>query len=129
MILGETQITSKGALQLSQLPTMEWLDLSWSKVDDRIMPMCSEFKALEILNLNGTGITDVGLQDLASGQAAEHLEHLELSDTKITDKSVETLSNFRQLKHLTISGSLMTSADVEKLSELCRNCELLPTDW
>jgi Leucine-rich repeat (LRR) protein len=113
--LRETQITSKGAMHLARLPHLEWLDVSWTGIDDRVMSMCSEFKELEVLILDGTHITDVGLQKLASSHVSDQLKCLYLCDSQITDKSAEYLPRFQQLKHLSVSGSLMTSGGVSKI--------------
>ncbi len=72
--------------------------------DSDILPLKS-LKQLKILGLNGTRVTDRGLEVL---RELPSLEYLDLSGTKITAAGLERLRGIPRLKDVRIEGTAIT---------------------
>jgi hypothetical protein len=84
--------------------TDEGLNLLW----------CSLPK-LKWMGVAGTGVGDDGLRDIA---CARWLESLDLTDTRITDRSMERLRVLPRLQHLDLSGTRVTEESAAALSTM-----------
>jgi hypothetical protein len=122
---------------LPPLPRLESLTLDDTEVDDSQMPSVARFPALDRLNLNHTGVTDVGLVALQGAKGSlrglfltgtkvtdaaapallklEHLAGLSLADTKITDATLDQLSGLNGLRALDVSQTAVTDEGIARL--------------
>jgi internalin A len=104
-------------------------------------------KALTLLNLNLTGITDVGLQVLCNSlrdltgiyldaskvtdagipalKRLDALGELSLAQTSITDASVEHLKGIKTLRVLNVSASKVTPEKVAELRKALPQCNVI----
>jgi Leucine-rich repeat (LRR) protein len=141
--LAETKISDQGLALLKDLKHLKWLklegsksisgegligfqgqelhylDLSGTKIDDRILERLFEFKSLRTLWLRDTCITDVAVRRIG---ALAMLEELHLDGCKaITDKGVSWTSELGNLKRLCLSGTKVSDETLlraEKMSNL-----------
>jgi hypothetical protein len=73
------------------------------------------------LRLDRSAITDAGLPRLKS---LKSLEILSLTETKLTDSSVETLAGFQSLKSLNLDRSGISPAGIERLKQALPNAKI-----
>ena len=100
---------------VSEIPTVELLDLAYSAATDDALLSVKELPNLRSLNLNLTGVTNQGLQHLKGMQT---LERLCLHSTWITDAGVSHLSQMSQLKVLDLSNTQITDSGLLHLKSL-----------
>jgi uncharacterized membrane protein len=90
------------------------LDLSKMPVKDADLNLLSGFENLRRLNLNFTGITGTGLQELKN---LKFLRSLSLSGTQVTAAQLMQLQNLPQLKTIYTWNTPIAAADMEKLQQ------------
>jgi len=72
-------------------------------VDDRVLAvLCTHCKSLEILHLNGTNVTDAGIEHCAK---LTKLELLNLSNTGVTNAGLEHLYGLSNLQNLLVMNT------------------------
>lgn len=74
----------------------------------------SAHKQIRVLILNGTEITDAGLDEIGKMTT---LAHLYLENTQVTDKGVEKLKSLKGLETIWLSGTKVSAggkADLQK---------------
>lgn len=76
---------------------------------------------LEVLSLENSQVTDVGLKHLSE---LSSLEHLNLNGTDITDNGLAHLKKLTNLKSLALSGTKVTSAGLSNIKGLNNLTEL-----
>jgi hypothetical protein len=116
---------------------LEWLDLSFTKVDDRlwISPPRSDVRGGNDgsgsgqwdclrLNLESTAVTDASMETIAK---MPRLSELDLSHCKITDAGLAGLRGHRTLKTLWLTGTQVTDESIELLKGL-RALEFVQVD-
>ncbi len=74
------------------------------------------------VDLNGTHITDAGLQHLAE---LSQLSGLNVEGTQVTDVGLEHLEEMSHLDWLRLSGTKVTNEGVKKLQKALPNCEIV----
>jgi Leucine-rich repeat (LRR) protein len=91
---------------LEEMPSLEQLDISHSRVDDvRSLAGC---RALRVLSLAGSSVTDIiGLERIAT------LEVLDLASSQVT--SVTSLRHCTALRELILGGTRVTDAGIAGL--------------
>lgn len=99
----DAPFTDKHLEAIARVPTIQWLDLTCTKVTDAGIVHLKKLKNLRVLSLDGT---------LVSNNCLEHVEHLkqieqlELGGTRITDEGLQHLSALPKLKYLSLRGNL-----------------------
>ncbi|XP_011010638.1 PREDICTED: LRR receptor-like serine/threonine-protein kinase GSO1 [Populus euphratica] len=112
--LSDNQLTGSGLKVLSsRLKKLENLDLFGNQCNDSIFSSLSGFSSLKSLDLSGNLLTgsSTGInsfQVLASG--LRNLEELYLSDNKLNDSVLSSLSGFSTLKSLDLSSNRFTGS-------------------
>ncbi|HSG69072.1 MAG TPA: hypothetical protein VLA12_01585 [Planctomycetaceae bacterium] len=100
--------------RLAQLPAgdlvLKSVDLAEKKFTDEDLQALTDLKALEKLNLYGTGITDKGIDLLLPLDA---LTELELSYTLLTDDGFQKLKELKSLEKLTLFGTKISDDSVK----------------
>ena len=76
---------------------------------------------LRKLWLNGTGITDSGLDAL---QSLQDLEYLNLYGTEITDAGLKKLAGLKNLKKLYLWQTKVTAGAVEEFKKTVTDCDV-----
>ena len=123
LCLPRTETTSAGLTRLIDYDQLEWLDISFTGADDRLL-LKLPGPLLEKLNLEGTAISDVALANIAS---FTNLHELDLSRTAIGDDGIAHLQNLRQLEVLYLTSTKITDAGLRHLASL-KNLEILDVD-
>jgi Leucine Rich repeat len=98
------------------------INLAEKTCTDEDLKMFTDLKALEKLNLYGTGVTNQGL-DLLLPLAA--LKELELSYTLITDEGLRKLKDIKPLEKLTLYGTKVTDDGVKSFQLLHPKVKIL----
>jgi hypothetical protein len=93
------------------------VQLPYSEIGDRQMPLIAQASKLRGLALDGTRITDAGLEHLVG---LHNLETLSISHTDVADKGLAVLGKLSALKILNISGTRVTGAGLAHLADLQR---------
>jgi len=73
------------------------------------------------LKLNGTQVTDGGLEHL---KGLSQLDELDLTDTKVTDAGLEQLKWLSKLEKLWLDGTKVIDKGVEKLQQSLPNYQI-----
>jgi hypothetical protein len=74
-----------------------------------------ELRRLRVLDLNGTGLTDAGVQAVGGFPG---LSYLDLGGTRVSDAGLKGLKGLRSLKTLSLHGTRVTDAGLAELAEL-----------
>ena len=117
------KITDTGLADLPQLEQLEVLSLYGNRVTDEGMQSLAKVTTLRVLDLSLVGISDNGVTTLAPLQQLEELYLLYntgFAGPLLSDRSVATIAEFKQLKQLSLVGSKITNTSVESLSGLKR---------
>jgi len=144
--LRDTRISDRALVHVSELKTLRYLDLSRTTVTFRGLAHLESLPHLERLDLRGISpgtewapspegipplrelyLADVRLTDESLGQFADwarSLEYLDLSNTQITDRGIDSLSRLPRLHSVDLSGTRVTRASTERLGSLS-NLKLL----
>ncbi len=77
--------------------------------------MSIDVTSLEIIHLQGTKVTDIGLERLAN---ALQLRVLYLQDTAVSDRGIAFLSNLSNLEYINLRNTKITDASVDALEKL-----------
>ena len=108
IVLSRCAVTSERLLTWPESKrTLEWLDISFSKIDDRLFLEPSESTSKRLwdirrLNIESTAVTDASLPWIAK---MPRLEELDLSRCGITDAGLEALRGNKTLKTLWLTGN------------------------
>jgi serine/threonine protein kinase len=92
-----TNITAAGLTPLVRLPKLITLHLPNTKLGDECIPIINKMSRLDDLDLSGSRLTDLGLNNLS---ASLPLTRLRLLNLPITNEAVQRLSRFKHLRHL-----------------------------
>ncbi|TMW84500.1 hypothetical protein EJD97_025052 [Solanum chilense] len=115
--LSRTKLSSAGLRTLADfVPKLETLLLSYTAIDDSAIPFMSFMPLLKYISMSGTNIRGISnemdsdpnyVSSLSGLSSLEHLERLDLEETRIKDSALAPLPSFRKLSHLFLrSGSL-----------------------
>ena len=124
LVLGHTQVTNTGFLQLGEQPHVKWLDLTATRINEQGMVKLEQWVSLERISLEGTRITDLLVSRLAR---LPNLLELDLSGTPITDESLKELNRLTKLRVLWLTGTQITDAGLPHLEPL-KQLEVLNLD-
>lgn len=115
-----TGLTDAGVHHLAHSP----LEALWlgGQITDHGMNAVATLMALKHLDVCSPGVTDQGVRAIAG---LARLEVLWLSNCRITDLSVDVLSQFKSLRELAIGKTGITAAGRERLQELLPQCRLV----
>ena len=103
-------------MHLEALEQLKVIDLERTTITDRTLESLHHWKNLEWLCLNGTHITDEGLQNL---KFVSKLKGLTLGfNSSITDKGLENLKDLHELKILDLTRLKITDEGLKHLGGL-----------
>lgn len=83
-------------------PEFTFLNLGATRITDASIAAFESLQNLEMATLNFTGLTDEGIEHLAS---AENLTYLGLNHTRLTDTSAKVFLKLHQFEELTLSNT------------------------
>ena len=142
---GITEPDSSNLTAISEMASLEVLDVSFNAIRDRDLLLFRSLAGLRILNLAHTEVTDEGLSVLKEMPALRRLylgrntitdrgvaflseinglRSLSLSSPEITDKSIDHLSGMRSLKKLFIRGTGISRKGTREVSKHLPECEI-----
>jgi hypothetical protein len=108
--------TDKAIVWLPDFPKLRVLLLQGNQIRDESMAHLAALRYLECLMMwDAHGISDNGIVHL---QDLEHLKYIHLSESKITDRSLEIFSRMPQLEGLSLQFNDFSDAGVSKLSDM-----------
>lgn len=113
--LVRTEIRSLSGLMPESLPKLEFVDASWSRLDDSGLAALCRLPNLKRLIAERTRILSLAQVDFAN---AQHLEELSLAKTPIGDADLAHLAQARRLKILNLSQTAISDAGVAELKAL-----------
>ncbi|MCC6123815.1 MAG: hypothetical protein IT426_02550 [Pirellulales bacterium] len=119
LYLTDPNITGKGFAHLKTLKKLKGLGLWNTSIDDAGLANLEGLANLRQLCLDGTKITDAGtvhLQDLTQLE-----DWLGLTDTPITDRSLQYFKNFKKLQNLNLLRTNVTERGVRELKKALPN--------
>ena len=76
---------------------------------------------LDNLHVTGTKISEKGIAHL---KASTNLRHINMTQSALSDASVEVLSEFPRLRILNANGTKLTADGVKKLKAALPNCNI-----
>jgi len=116
--LSLTRITDHGLQQLKNAPGIVDLNLYYAEqVTDEGMAAVRGWKKLKRVNLRGTKITDTTLEHLSN---VTTLESLDAGFAQITDVGLDRLTSLPNLKELAIGGNKLTDMGLQSLRQMPR---------
>jgi Leucine Rich repeat len=101
-------------------PELIWGDpaivhLPFTRFTDAHMPLIADAPTLRSLILDGTEISDAGLDHLP---CLRRLKNLSLAGTRIGDRSIDVISRYSSLRYLNLSGTRISNRALELLADL-----------
>ncbi|XP_009626037.1 uncharacterized protein [Nicotiana tomentosiformis] len=126
--LSRTKLSNAGLEILAGfVPNLETLLLSYTAIDDYAIPFMSTMPLLKSINLSGTNIrgmvnevdSDPNCISSLSGLCnLDHLERLDLEETRIKDSALAPLPSFRKLSYLFLRSGSLTDTSLHQLSSI-----------
>jgi internalin A len=114
--LSLTRITDQGMQEIKNLPGIVELNLSYAEyVTDEGMAAVKDWKKLKRLNLHGAKVSDTTLEHISAITA---LESLNVGSTMLTDVGLERLTTLPNLKELTMGGTELGDAGLQALRQI-----------
>ena len=121
--LWNINITDESLKELTDIKTLEFLDLSYTKgigpnftrITDAGLKHLKDLRNLKSLNLWQARITDEGLKDL---KGLTELTDLNLTATKITDVGLKELKVLKNLSVLALNNTEITDGGLKEISEI-----------
>lgn len=112
--LSKTQVSDTAISTLKGLPALQYLSLARTNVTDKATKELASLHLRE-LDLSGTSITTTGVAELCDrNSSAAMLESLNLSQTKVDDRSLPLFEQLKRLRELNLSS---TEISIERLEE------------
>lgn len=112
-------ISEKGFIHLSKLKSLEHLNVSGTKTNDKALALLKSLPNLRHLNLADTAVSDQGLVHLTT---LKKLKVLQLPNTKISKAGLIHLRSLPSLTQLNVAGTKISLADLKsfaaKMSQL-----------
>jgi Leucine-rich repeat (LRR) protein len=113
--LSLTRITDHGLQQLKPAPGIVELNLYYTEqITDEGMAAVRGWKKLKSINLRGTKITDTTLEHLAN---IPTLESIDIGFAQVTDVGLDRLSPLSSLKTLVVGGNKLTDVGLGALRQ------------
>lgn len=122
--LSSSQITNTGVSHLTDLLTLEALNLADTAVDDGALPDLIKLTGLRQLELAMCGISDFGLPQLLN---LAHLENLGLADNPLTDASIPILQKMTSLTFLDVADTAISPEGIAELAARLPQCDVWPS--
>ncbi|KAF3615458.1 putative endoglucanase 6-like [Capsicum annuum] len=126
--LSRTKLSSAGLGTLAGfVPNLETLLLSYTAIDDSAIPFMSTMPLLKCINLSGTNIRGISneadsdpncVSSLSELSSLDHLERLDLEETRIKDSALAPLPSFRKLSYLFLRSGSLTDTTLHQLSSI-----------
>lgn len=113
--LQETHITDASAATLSQIKSLDFLQLNATGVSDAFLERMASLPELEDLGLRGTHVTGVGMKHLSRHPK---LKKLDVYSTEVDDSGVGDLVACQSLVRVGLSMTKITNAVFQHLDEL-----------
>ncbi len=115
------RLTSAGISQLTDLKSLEVLDLTANDVNDALLSELKSLINLRELTLNLVGITDAGMRHLAEMRELRRLRLMYavgFSGPTLTDAAIPSLIQLPRLEVLDLTASSLTDEGLLQLAEL-----------
>lgn len=122
LVLAQCSIED-GALQnLKSLPHLEVVDLSTDNVSISKIREIAQLPELITLDLSNSDIDDQALSEIANSIPA--LQHIDLTETAVTEKGVLQLRKLRYLQSVELEGSAVSKKSVDLLKKALNGAEV-----
>lgn len=128
--LSDCELTDKALERISLLPRLRRLNLTNCAVTDLGVDALAQVTSLEWLSLAGCGITDRALHSIGQSGLQHALRTLYLDGTHVTDCGVDSLRGCDTLEDLSLRETNVTAASLmvlASLPKLARNVDLKDT--
>ena len=117
-----TAITDAGIAQLSELTSLQSLDLRQAKITDDGLRHLSQLNALTSLQLRGANINE-GLKHLSTLQ---NLTTIDLAYTSVSDRSLTSLYGLAHLKDVDLAATLVSPEGIQQLQQRLPSASIRP---
>jgi hypothetical protein len=98
------------------LRKLAWLDVGFTKVDDELFSQTTPYPwDIAKLSLESTAITDASIKSIAQ---MRNLTELDLSGCKVTDAGLELLAKHPTLKQLWLTNTQVTDRSIDVLASI-----------
>lgn len=118
--LGETNTGDGGLAWLASATALIDLGLWRTQVTNRLMPLLEYTTRLRVLDLSETAVDDAGITTLHKNGVIYRLTSLDISSTKVTDRSGSLLRSAMQLESLDIGGTRLGNRGVAAVTGMTR---------
>jgi Leucine-rich repeat (LRR) protein len=117
-----TWVTDSDLRKLNQLPDLQYLDLSLTRITDQGMQEIKNLRDIVELNLHfAEYVTDEGLAAL---KGWKKLKRLNVHGTKTSDTTLEHISGLTTLESVNVGSVMLTDVGLDRLSSLTNLKEL-----
>lgn len=123
------RITGLGVEHLRGIPQLKALDIANAEFTEADLSAITAMPGLEHLELPGLGFTDAGIGRLTTTQHLNCLHVGYTSDSPLTDESLASLSQMRELEELSVGGTGFTNEGIALLENLIHLSTLNLAFW
>lgn len=126
--LSWTKLSSAGLGTLAGcVPNLETLLLSYTAINDSAIPFMITMPLLKCVNMSGTNIRGISdgvdpdsncVSSLSGLSSLDHLERLDLEETRINDSALAPLPSFRKLSCLFLRSGSLADTTLHQLSSI-----------
>ncbi|MEZ6127106.1 MAG: hypothetical protein R3C59_00325 [Planctomycetaceae bacterium] len=117
-----SQFGYQGFIHLNEFPELEELHISGSSVTDGSMGGLTGQRNLRVVRLGGNMISDAGVKMLSP---ANPVVELDLSKNQgVSDKCLQRLKSFRELKSLNVDDTSCSLKGVQTQKKALPDCEI-----
>lgn len=107
-------ITAKGFAYMARMPKLKVVIMNEAHLRDDGLQELAKAKKLDKLQIDGTGVTDVGIASLAG----TNISDLTLDRTSLSDEGLKSIAQMKKLNRLLISNTDVTNAGLKAIRHL-----------
>jgi serine/threonine protein kinase len=111
---GQNHLTAAGYKHIAQIPKLRILILSEANLKDDGLKALSALKRLHKLAIDGTAITDAGINFLRDME----INDLNIERTSVTDEGLKAIGTIRNMDRLLISNSEITNRGLKYIKHM-----------
>jgi serine/threonine protein kinase len=115
------QITDETLARFATNPALREVELARTAITSAGLVHFQKLNGLRFLDLQKTAVADAGIEHLKSVP----LDHLDLTDTKVTDEVIATLGQMSTLQRLFLTRTKVTPAGVKTLADKLPRCRIV----
>jgi hypothetical protein len=123
--LAAANLSPKGLNALRGQRSLKWVDLHGNPLLGDDLAVMRDLLELQTLGLQGAGVSDKGLEQVAMDKAETLIELVLQENPRITDRGIPLLNKFKKLSSLNLAGTSVSNVGIAQLKPMLPQLENL----